>query len=130
MNKFNSELKKGLSRKTHSSASVKCFPTYVQELPNGSEKGKYLALDLGGTNFRVLLVKLLDETHVEVESKIYEIPQNIMTGPGKGLFDHIADCLKDFTTNLKLDKEVLPLGFTFSFPLNQVSLNYFFRKVL
>ena len=37
---------------THEDASVKCFPTYVRELPDGSEHGKFLSLDLGGTNFR------------------------------------------------------------------------------
>lgn len=26
--------------------------TYIPELPNGKEEGQYLALDLGGTNFR------------------------------------------------------------------------------
>ena len=57
-------------------ASVRCFPTFVQvcpiwlsfqveiivlyfqELPKGSEKGKFLSLDLGGTNFRVIFMEL------------------------------------------------------------------------
>ena len=29
-----------------------------QELPKGSEKGKFLSLDLGGTNFRVIFMEL------------------------------------------------------------------------
>lgn len=33
-------------------ASVKCYPTYVRYLPTGEETGQFLALDLGGTNFR------------------------------------------------------------------------------
>ena len=49
---------RGLSKKTHARASVKCFPTYVRQLPTGSEKGKFLALDLGGTNFRVVLMDI------------------------------------------------------------------------
>lgn len=32
--------------------------TYIPELPDGTESGKYLALDLGGTNFRVLLLEV------------------------------------------------------------------------
>ena len=36
----------------NSSSSVKCFPTYVRHLPTAEETGRFLALDLGGTNFR------------------------------------------------------------------------------
>ena len=49
---------RGLSKKTHENATVKCFPTYVQELPTGYECGKFLALDLGGTNFRVVVIDI------------------------------------------------------------------------
>lgn len=34
------------------SATVRMLPTYVRAVPNGTETGNYLALDLGGTNFR------------------------------------------------------------------------------
>lgn len=51
-------IEKGLNAKTHKTATVKCFPTYVRELPSGSEVGKFLALDLGGTNFRVVLMEI------------------------------------------------------------------------
>jgi len=46
-----------------------------------TEKGDFLALDLGGTNFRVLLISL-DGQEVKMESKIYLIPQHIMIGSG------------------------------------------------
>lgn len=46
-----------------------------------SEKGKFLALDLGGTNFRVLMVEL-NGKDVEIQSKTYLIPQRIMLGTG------------------------------------------------
>ena len=48
----------GLGKLTHEKATVKCFPTYVQELPSGHERGKFLALDLGGTNFRVVVIDI------------------------------------------------------------------------
>ena len=50
----------GLREKTHAESSVKCFPTYVDELPTGKEHGKFLALDLGGTNFRVVLIDIAE----------------------------------------------------------------------
>lgn len=60
-----------------------------------SERGKFLALDLGGTNFRVLIINL-GENHFDMQSKIYAIPNHIMTGTGIALFDHIAECLANF----------------------------------
>lgn len=60
------------------------------------ERGKFLALDLGGTNFRVLIIHLKGENEFQMQSKIYAIPQNIMLGSGIQLFDHIAECLSNF----------------------------------
>ncbi|CRL03949.1 CLUMA_CG017070, isoform A [Clunio marinus] len=122
MVKFEREIKKGLKRSTHSSAETKCFVTFVQDLPNGTERGKFLALDLGGTNFRVLLIHLKGEEDYEFQSKIFAIPQNIMTGLGVELFDHIAKCLAEFAIEMNIQHEVLPLGFTFSFPCRQNGL--------
>ncbi|XP_032678925.1 hexokinase type 2 isoform X2 [Odontomachus brunneus] len=121
MQKLTDEINRGLSRETHEDAIVKCFTTYVQDLPNGTEKGNFLALDLGGTNFRVLLITL-DGQNFDMKSKIYAIPQSLMLGTGVQLFDHIAQCLALFVNDLKLQNEVLPLGFTFSFPLTQYGL--------
>ena len=45
-----------------------------------------------------------------------------MLGTGRNLFDHIAQCLALFVKDLKLENEILPLGFTFSFPLVQQGL--------
>lgn len=122
MIKFERQVKKGLRVSSHSSSEVKCFVTYVQDLPNGTERGKFLALDLGGTNFRVLLIHLKGEQDYEFQSKIFEIPQSIMTGSGKDLFDHIAKCLAEFAHEMNIQHEILPLGFTFSFPCQQVGL--------
>lgn len=121
MNKLLEQINLGLNHKTRDKASVKCFNTYVQDLPTGKERGKFLALDLGGTNFRILLIKL-DGRHYEMQSKIYAVPPAIMTGPGVELFDHIANCLDNFTKEHKLSNEKLPLGFTFSFPVKQEGL--------
>ena len=41
-----------------------------------SESGKFLALDLGGTNFRVLLIKL-DGSKAEMHSKIYPLSDEV-----------------------------------------------------
>lgn len=121
MQKLTDEINAGLSRTTHNDSVVKCFTTYVQDLPNGTENGNFLALDLGGTNFRVLLITLEGQKS-DMKSKIYAIPQSLMLGTGTQLFDHIAQCLALFIKDLNLQNEVLPLGFTFSFPLKQYGL--------
>lgn len=76
------DMEKGLSDEGAASSSMKMLPSYVTALPNGSEKGNFLALDLGGTNFRVLLIKLLGNHKSDMKSKIYAIPAEIMTGTG------------------------------------------------
>lgn len=73
----------GLSAEKHKQAPVKMFPTYVRSIPNGTETGLVLALDLGGTNFRVLLIDLRGNSKIELTSKIFVIPQSIMIGDGK-----------------------------------------------
>ncbi|XP_076257526.1 hexokinase A isoform X5 [Rhynchophorus ferrugineus] len=118
---FLDNINRGLKKATHEKSIVKCFPTYVQDLPDGTETGKFLALDLGGTNFRVLLIELSGE-HFEMKSKIFAIPQHIMLGSGEQLFDHIAECLAIFVKEEQVQHETLPLGFTFSFPLSQKGL--------
>ncbi|CAG0916946.1 unnamed protein product, partial [Notodromas monacha] len=83
--------------------------------------GKFLALDLGGTNFRVLLIEL-GPNKFSMESKIFAVPQKVMLGSGEGLFDHIVDCLSLFTKEHGVADLKLPLGFTFSFPCSQEGL--------
>ncbi|KAG4068563.1 hypothetical protein HA402_004904 [Bradysia odoriphaga] len=116
------EVNRGLSKKENKDADIKCYVTYIQDLPNGKERGKFLALDLGGTNFRVLIIHLKGENEFEMQSKIYAVPQNIMLGSGEQLFDHIAECLANFMKEHSVYAERLPLGFTFSFPLLQLGL--------
>ncbi|ETN85202.1 Hexokinase [Necator americanus] len=94
---------------------LKMLPSYVRAIPNGTEYGDFLALDLGGTNFRVLLIRLRG-TEAELCGKIFEIPSAIQRGTGEALFDHIAHCIALFTEEQFGDKKKkLPLGFTFSF---------------
>ncbi|XP_007095808.2 hexokinase HKDC1 [Panthera tigris] len=122
--KMRTEFEYGLKRDTHLLATVKMLPTYVCGMPDGTEKGKFLALDLGGTNFRVLLVKIRSgRRSVRMYNKIFAIPLEIMQGTGEELFDHIVQCIADFLDYMGLKGAQLPLGFTFSFPCRQTSID-------
>lgn len=60
------------------------FPILIVAPPLSAEHGEFLALDLGGTNFRVLRVRVTDNglQKVEMENQIYAIPEDLMRGSG------------------------------------------------
>ncbi|XP_076288793.1 hexokinase type 2 [Lasioglossum baleicum] len=117
---FVSEMNKGIHQQ---SSSLQMENTYVPELLDGTEEGLYLALDLGGTNFRVLLLELLHGTPVREEVKKYHISSDLRVGSAIRLFDYLAECVSDFVIAQGLQDVELPLGFTFSFPMIQHSLD-------
>ncbi|NWY06947.1 HXK1 protein, partial [Nothoprocta ornata] len=123
--KMRRELERGLRRDMQGTATVKMLPTYVCGTPDGTERGKFLALDLGGTNFRVLLVKIRSgrRKSVRMYNKIFAIPLEIMQGTGEELFDHIVQCIAEFLEYMGIKGARLPLGFTFSFPCRQASID-------
>uniref|UniRef100_A0A3Q3WZ47 Hexokinase-3 n=1 Tax=Mola mola TaxID=94237 RepID=A0A3Q3WZ47_MOLML len=127
--RFQAEMKKGLSSDSNAAAAVKMLPTHVRSTPNGTEKGQFLALDLGGSRFKVLQVKVREgkgirRGGVEMEEKTYQIPKDLLSGRGTELFDHVAESLKDFMheKNISLEKKHL-LAFTFSFACEQSALD-------
>jgi len=123
MDKFEEDLNKGLSKTQNFHADMKCFPTYVSSLPTGEERGHFLALDLGGTHFRVLLIHLAEgDRKEEIEFKTFDVPEHLMVGSVLDLFDYIATCISDFVIAAGLQDHDLALGFTFSFSCEHKSL--------
>ncbi|XP_077456115.1 hexokinase-2 [Stigmatopora argus] len=123
--RFRREMDKGLCRDTNPTAAVRMLPTYVLSTPDRTEQGEFLALDLGGSTFRVLLVTVMahGEQKVNMENQIYDIPERLKRGSGSELFDYIAECLANFMEKLGIKDKRLPLGFTFSFPCQQSKLD-------
>ncbi|ONK63491.1 uncharacterized protein A4U43_C07F15700 [Asparagus officinalis] len=110
-------------------SKLKMLLTFVDRLPDGEEKGTYYALDLGGTNFRVLRIQLGGNRSVILKHEVERqpIPENLMMGTSEDLFDFIAMSLKHFVVKEE-GSEQRPdrsreLGFTFSFPVRQVSVS-------
>lgn len=119
------EINWGLGKFTNQSSNIKSYITYVSHLPSGQEEGRFLALDLGGTNFRVLLVEV--EAHsssVRIKASKHAVSEALMTGPGEDLFDFMAGELREFMVEHGLagGSTTYSLGFTFSFPTEQHSL--------
>ena len=117
---FHQEMRYGLAGEE---SSLKMLPSFVGR-PQGTEKGQFLALDLGGTNFRVLAVALDGKGHAAIASVCkVAIPQELMQGACDGLFDFIADSIQAFFREHRLSQQqAYALAFTFSFPVEQSSI--------
>ncbi|KZV21155.1 hypothetical protein F511_25189 [Dorcoceras hygrometricum] len=111
-------------------SKLKMLLTYVHDLPTGNEKGTFYALHLGGTNFRVLRVQLGGQRSAIIGHDVdrQPIPEPLMTSTSEELFDFIASSLKvfvgkgdDVSELSKMGKR--ELGFTFSFPVKQISFS-------
>lgn len=120
---FLDEMRLGLASSPERKSSLLMENTFIPELPDGTENGEYLALDLGGTNFRVMYVKMKDGSITEEIVDYYHVPEERRLGPGAELFDYLAECLGNFIKKRKLGGRNLQLGFTFSFPMTQKSLD-------
>ncbi|VDD76852.1 unnamed protein product [Mesocestoides corti] len=132
---MNTEMIKGLTTPNDMSNDLKMINTYVTSLPLGNETGRYLALDLGGTNYRLLLVTFeAPKTPPLIEADVYTISKELQVGDGEAvifcfnltktkLFQFIAGTVKSFLQTRNLQDLEIDLGFTFSFPVNQQGLN-------
>lgn len=120
---FRKDMERGLV--DISESSMKMLKSYVK-LPTGEEKGDFLALDFGGTNLRVVLVRLLGNGEYEILKKVAkplvkEGEYNFISKEAKGedLFDFIADMIGEVAEDR--GKNYL-LGHTFSFPSMQSNI--------
>ena len=123
---FRYDMEVGLGRRPGVS-SLRMLKSYVA-LPKGDERGEYLALDFGGTNVRVLLIRLLGSGRYEILKKVAKplrVP-GVYDFIGKGtkaadLFDFIAGLVGEAVEGGS-GQEYL-LGHTFSFPSEQTDIN-------
>lgn len=115
---FISELDKGLSK---AGGNIPMIPGWVLDFPTGQETGDYLAIDLGGTNLRVVLVRLLGQSKFDTTQSKYALPKHMREALSDELWAFIADCLAKFVEEFYPDgvEHKLPLGFTFSYPASQ-----------
>lgn len=115
---FVTELDKGLSK---TGGNIPMIPGWVLDFPTGDETGSYLAIDLGGTNLRVVLVNLLGNHKFDTTQSKYALPAGIRTSSADTLWLFVAKCLQKFVHEFFPQgcAEPLPLGFTFSYPALQ-----------
>lgn len=116
---FQADLAAGLAG---AASSLPLLPTYVTN-PSGREQGCCLAVDMGGTNVRVLLVELLGDGALQVRRQVRRRLSDFVRG-----YDCTAPAMTPealFAFLARLVGEVAPaggrypLGFTFSYPCRQ-----------
>lgn len=125
--KIHSEMDRGLRDE---GGNLLMVPSYVTGRPKNDEKGEYLALDFGGTNCRICLVKILGAGEVHVTNEKFKFSNEQLKEHGSELFSSLAEFIGEFvekqTTSGTIPKATcetpLKLGFTFSFPVSQTSL--------
>lgn len=110
-------------------STVLMLPSYVLRLPTGDERGSCYAIDIGGTNFRVMYCKLSDQPG-KVDATVLEqmaIPKEVYTGTGDQLFDFLAQCVREFMSRHETEEDRKSgrptVGFCFSFPMEQLALD-------
>lgn len=116
---FRSEMDKGLAGRK---SSLRMIRTYAKR-PTGAEKGKFIALDLGGTNFRILELGLKGSGRMGPQRIMkFKLEKRHINGTADIFFGFIAQCLKDFLKKKGDLGKTRRLGFTFSFPVRQVGV--------
>ena len=119
---FHAEMRRGLAG---DDSSIAMHPAYVAP-PTGAERGRFVTLDLGGTNVRATVVELPGNGAIRpLRSATLRLPATV--GTSDDLFRPIARFLAtvvgdDRPDDCETDREIYTLGFTFAFPMRQTGI--------
>ncbi|QDS75424.1 hypothetical protein FKW77_003658 [Venturia effusa] len=112
------------------SSNISMLPSYIYTLPTGQERGSYLALDVGGSTFRVAFVELNGRDSEKESMRIvkmctYKIGNLVKALEGHEFFDWMAEKIQE-TLNDSVVVEVhgtetLIMGLAWSFPIETTS---------
>ncbi|MCJ1308972.1 hypothetical protein MMC25_002627 [Agyrium rufum] len=118
-----------------SSSNETFLPSYVTSLPNGSESGTAVALDLGGSTLRIAVIHLapstkagparqekLEDVAQVVKRRSWHVSHEVKQLPASDFFDWIAKRIGHVLRSAgKGTGEGMKLGVTWSFPVEQTS---------
>ncbi|KAI9699531.1 MAG: hypothetical protein M1820_007162 [Bogoriella megaspora] len=110
-------------------SNVCMLPSYNHTLPSGQERGSYLALDVGGSTFRVALVELGMSAEKSMEIKVmqcHKIDNAVKALKGREFFDWMAvriqETIDGYNREVLHGSESLAMGLSWSFPIEQTSI--------
>lgn len=118
---FLKEMGRGLKKKRSSLAMIDSFAVK----PTGREKGEFLAVDIGGTNLRVLAIELKGaRRHSKPIIKKFPLSRSHIKNDSGVLFGFLAQSIDRFLRSARLPRNSdYRLGFIFSFPVMQRSID-------
>lgn len=103
---------------------LRMLHSYVDHFPTGHEQGDFLTIDFGGSNMRVLHVKLIGNRKMDQSGHKWTIPEDVKRNcTAKHLFSWIAGRVLEVQEKNKSIQFSNRIGFCFSFPMHQISLN-------
>lgn len=133
---FIKQMEEGLSNETYSNDFLPMIPSFITHIPDGSETGLSLAADLGGTNFRICSVNLNGDHTFDMEQFKRKVDTTLMNGEdatSEEFFAYLARQVRYFLnkhhkfylekSESDLSKNPIKMSFTFSFPINQTSID-------
>ena len=112
------------------SSDISMLPSYMHTLPTGNERGDFLALDVGGSTFRIALIRLAgkrdDPDGRQVRRvRSFTINEKIRRLTGQAFFDWMAARIGEMLTEYNHINGTmnarLQMGLTWSFPVEQTS---------
>eukprot|EP00667_Euglena_gracilis_P026414 EG_transcript_31789 len=100
-------------------SSMFMFPAFVTRHRPPTASGHFLGLDLGGTNFRVVVCRLVFGKLQSEQVRVFAIPTDRMKGvPGALLFDFLAQCVEEVVADIDQERAVdAALAFAFGMEL-------------
>lgn len=113
------------------SSDICMLPSYNDKLPTGREKGTYLALDVGGSTFRIALVQLNGRQPGAknmriITMKSYKINEKVRQRSGTDFFEWMAEKIQQALADPQLHNSTCtqsyPMGLSWSFPVEQTSI--------
>lgn len=109
------------------SSNICMLPSYIHTLPSGEETGTYLALDVGGSTFRVAAVQLYGRNNGQkksmdiLEIKSFRIGNLVKALEGHAFFgwmaDRIVEVLESPVLRQAHGSKTVVMGLAWSFPI-------------
>ncbi|PGH33913.1 hexokinase [[Emmonsia] crescens] len=109
------------------SSPICMLPSFNHTLPTGKESGTYLAMDLGGSTFRVALVELSGGGKMRIiRMTTSAVDETVKLLEGKAFFVWMAGKIEEMLSGGEekygMDSVPLPMGLSWSFPIDQTSI--------
>ncbi|KFY40358.1 hypothetical protein V495_05472 [Pseudogymnoascus sp. VKM F-4514 (FW-929)] len=109
------------------------LPSYSHVLPSGAETGRYVALDVGGSTFRVAVLELFGRDSEGGESivrgsRTFRIDDVVKQRIGVAFFEWLAERIEETLGEVLGDlkdgeeREKMDMGLSWSFPIEHTSL--------